>query len=260
MDERGLTRARNLALEQARSEIVAFLDDDCTVSPNWLQHVAAVYARHPDASLIFGAVEAAMHDPDAVLIPEYAPDRERILRGKAAFLNMGNVMGASMYVRRSAMSTIGPYDIHAGPGALFKAAEDHDYAYRALAAGSTVVIAPSILVTHHGAKDRSSGEARRLTRTNARAYGAMDMKFLRSGDWIALRLILAHVAMYASNIDLRGVVAPQRPTYVAQLLMYFRGLLAGLRTPVQRQLRLWGRPQEYESPLTLGSLGPDERR
>lgn len=46
--------ARNLGLEQARGEIVAFTDDDCTVDPGWLDAFAAAFGEQPEASGVQG--------------------------------------------------------------------------------------------------------------------------------------------------------------------------------------------------------------
>src|SRR5579871_940804 len=43
MPVKGLTRGRNVALRSAPGEILAFIDDDCTVEPNWLLDVAAAF-------------------------------------------------------------------------------------------------------------------------------------------------------------------------------------------------------------------------
>src|SRR3989442_13976388 len=39
---RGVTNGRNLGIHLSMNEIVAFTDDDCRVSPDWLQRIAAV--------------------------------------------------------------------------------------------------------------------------------------------------------------------------------------------------------------------------
>jgi glycosyltransferase involved in cell wall biosynthesis len=43
-ERQGLNHARNRAVEEARYEIVAYLDDDVDVDPNWLKHLSDAYA------------------------------------------------------------------------------------------------------------------------------------------------------------------------------------------------------------------------
>ena len=51
----GTAAARNLALDAARGEIVAYLDDDNLMDPGWLRAVAWAFARWPDTELLYGA-------------------------------------------------------------------------------------------------------------------------------------------------------------------------------------------------------------
>jgi glycosyltransferase involved in cell wall biosynthesis len=43
-EQQGLNHARNRAVEEARYEIVAYLDDDVDVDPKWLRHLSDAYA------------------------------------------------------------------------------------------------------------------------------------------------------------------------------------------------------------------------
>lgn len=51
----GAARARNLALDAARGELVAYLDDDNAMDPLWLHAVAWAFANHPGSSVLYGA-------------------------------------------------------------------------------------------------------------------------------------------------------------------------------------------------------------
>jgi GT2 family glycosyltransferase len=45
----GLCAGRNAGVDAARAPIVAFTDDDTVAPPDWLAHVLAAFAEHPDA-------------------------------------------------------------------------------------------------------------------------------------------------------------------------------------------------------------------
>jgi len=46
---RKMGAARNLGLHAAQGEIAAFTDDDCTVTPGWLEAMAQAFDAHPEA-------------------------------------------------------------------------------------------------------------------------------------------------------------------------------------------------------------------
>ena len=50
----GLTRSRNLGIRESTGEVVMFLDDDVIIEPRYLEAIARVYERHPDAAGVGG--------------------------------------------------------------------------------------------------------------------------------------------------------------------------------------------------------------
>jgi len=52
----GLSRARNIGIEAARADLVAFLDDDAKASADWLQHIIEAFSRHESAGVVGGPV------------------------------------------------------------------------------------------------------------------------------------------------------------------------------------------------------------
>ena len=62
LDEKGLSLARNTGVEQARGAWVAFVDDDETPAPDWLQAVCALARRLPeDCAACGGVVQPVLH-------------------------------------------------------------------------------------------------------------------------------------------------------------------------------------------------------
>ena len=53
----GLGWARNRAIVEARSDVIAFCDDDCVMEPDTLAALRTVLARNPDVDAVTGLVE-----------------------------------------------------------------------------------------------------------------------------------------------------------------------------------------------------------
>jgi glycosyltransferase involved in cell wall biosynthesis len=234
--ERGLSRARNVGIALSRGDVVAFLDDDCTVEPSWASDVAAVFARHPDAGLVFGSVADGISDPDQY-VPAYAVKRERTLRGRFAAVGAHGI-GAGMYLRRALARSVGNFDVRLGAGGEFQSSEDWDYTFRMLSAGHSVVETPAITVLHHGGRSYADGSAASMLRSNAFSHGVVHAKLLRCLDPIAPILIAGE--LWSSALLLRPWAALRgRPTNAGRLVSYWNGLIAGLRVPIDRAARVF---------------------
>lgn len=55
-EHRGLTRQRNYGIARARGEIVAFLDDDTSLEPDYFAELLACFTRHPEAVGVGGFI------------------------------------------------------------------------------------------------------------------------------------------------------------------------------------------------------------
>jgi hypothetical protein len=66
-DGAGDARARNVGLDNARGEAVAYLDDDNRMFPIWLAAVAWAFERHPSHDVLYGA---RVHETISDSLPE----------------------------------------------------------------------------------------------------------------------------------------------------------------------------------------------
>jgi glycosyltransferase involved in cell wall biosynthesis len=106
---RSLNAARNTGVREARAPLVAFVDDDVLVPPDWLSALISGVRAHPEAEAFGGPIRARFegHSPRACGREE-AP---------ITVLDLGTrdretdaVWGANLCVRRSAVERIGPFD------------------------------------------------------------------------------------------------------------------------------------------------------
>ena len=236
LEEKNASVARNLAIECSSGELLAFIDDDCTVQPDWLARVNEAFLQEPDASLIFGAVTASEHDPAAAFVPTQKVRRHRRLRGPLGALRVG-AMGASMSLRLRPGRQL-QFDPLLGPGARFRSSQDVDYAYRVLAAGEMIVETPNIVVVHHGAREYAGGNARLKVRDYLYGAGAAEAKLLRCGQLIMIVAIGRRLIKSVSAIRPYNALR-QKPTRLGGLLMYLRGLRDSLHMSVDRQAKVY---------------------
>lgn len=56
LEHRGAAAARNACLELATGQLIAYLDDDNTMHPQWLRSVAWAFEQRPEIDVLYGAV------------------------------------------------------------------------------------------------------------------------------------------------------------------------------------------------------------
>ena len=95
---RGASAARNVALERATGEVVAYLDDDNVMHPEWLRAVAWAFAvRRPETTVLYGAriveergVVDGEGDRELSAPLQLEPfDRDRLRRGN--YIDLGSI-------------------------------------------------------------------------------------------------------------------------------------------------------------------------
>ena len=156
----GLSSARNHGTSVARSELVAFTDDDVRVTPTWVRTIVDGFAANPDAAIVGGRVEADWPEPpppwlretgDAPLaLLDFGDDPFRITPARPVCL-----IGANIAVRRQLLERLGGFStalqrVRDGIGST----EDSDLQVRAIASGASAVYDPRIVVRAQVPRDR----------------------------------------------------------------------------------------------------------
>jgi GT2 family glycosyltransferase len=145
----GLARARNRALRELESDLVAFPDDDCVYPPDLLQRVAELFAADSALDGLSGRTADAAGRSD-----KGWSTHAQLLR-KDTVWNL--VASAGIFLSRLLVTRVGEFDerLGLGSGTPYTSSEETDYVIRALALGAKVAYEPSFVVEHElAASDR----------------------------------------------------------------------------------------------------------
>ncbi|MGH7771043.1 MAG: glycosyltransferase family 2 protein [Candidatus Binatia bacterium] len=143
----GKCRAQNRAIPQAKGSILAFLDDDLEVTPDWLQSIVGFFASHPH-DVMQGSI--LMHPQDR----ENAHLQKLLQRYRTVdFIDYGfppgtdikTLTGGNIAVKREVFDQVGMFDERLGPGG-FGISEDVEFAQRVLRAGKRIGYEPRAAV------------------------------------------------------------------------------------------------------------------
>ncbi|HEY7349036.1 MAG TPA: glycosyltransferase family A protein [Ktedonobacterales bacterium] len=231
----GLSVARNIALAHARGPIIAFTDDDCDVSPDWLALLVEYFRAYPDVGEICGEVRAISYDPAAGHIPAFVVRSQERISSPWAFRRARGI-GANMAFRQESLRAVGPFDELLGAGAPLYSYEDGDMTYRILKAGYSVLNAPDAYVVHSGFRSWDGG-GRALMYHAYLAAGALYMKYLRLGDLTILPTI-AHQWL-GDCISWKKLLMLRRGSGLANFLYCARGMRVSFQYQIDRRRRLY---------------------
>src|SRR5438552_4084823 len=137
----GLSHARNVGLEAATGEIVAYIDDDAYPDPHWLKYLAATFMR-TDHSAVGGPNIPPTGDgaiADCVANAPGGPVHVLISDREAE-----HIPGCNMAFRKSALQAIGGFDPQ-----FRVAGDDVDVCWRIHQQGWTIGFSPAAVVWHH---------------------------------------------------------------------------------------------------------------
>jgi glycosyltransferase involved in cell wall biosynthesis len=227
----GSSVAHNLGLAQACGEIIAFTDDDCTVPTNWVAAMAAVFESIPRVAVAFCNVSPGSYDSSKGFIPSYSCGKKKLIRSLWDKCGARGI-GAGMAVRKAAALALGGFDPLLGPGSPFHACLDGDLAVRALLGGWWVYETDTVAVIHNGF--RSWQEGRLFTERAWFGIGAAYAKPLKCGRWSILAVIGYEAVVIGLLHPLARLLSLRRPQGLRQIVYFSRGLMRGLRTPIDR--------------------------
>jgi glycosyltransferase involved in cell wall biosynthesis len=228
----GSYAARNLALAEARADVLVFVDADCVPGDGWLEHGLADLERL-GADILGGRVEPRL-GPDPKLVEMI--DLARCLDQELCVNDAGYAATANVFVRRRVFDSIGPFN-----GALVSGG-DVEFSLRATEAGFRLAYSDGAAV-FHPVRARALQLVKKGLRTG---FG--------SGQWehVAAGPLRAHRATWRSRASYRpdrGILHYGRAGRLGAAVTSGRGRTADLAHYALLQL-----------PRVVGSLAASARR
>ena len=173
---RGLSGARNTALDLVRSEVVVFLDDDACPEPGWLATMLAPYAE-ADVVAVGGAADPVWPRGDTGRPAQLPRELDWVVgcsyTGQPAVrADVRNLMGCSMSFRTAVLREVGGFDEGAGRvGTVPVGCEETDACIRVhqQVPGARIVLEPASRVRHRVSEDRTTWA---YLRSRCRAEGS----------------------------------------------------------------------------------------
>lgn len=160
---RGVSYARNAGWQAANSDIIAYIDDDCYPTEDFIDALFNCFSKDPRLGFVGGRI--LLHDSSdrRITIQE---SLERQSFPPNCFIRPGVIQGANLAFRRAALIKVGGFDLWFGAGAFFTG-EEAELLARISAAGWAGAYDPTPVVYHH----------------HGRKTAADEWQLMRSYDW-----------------------------------------------------------------------------
>jgi glycosyltransferase involved in cell wall biosynthesis len=142
----GLSHARNRALLESTSEIVAYLDDDAVPAVDWLEQLLAPFAD-PRVASASGPIAAAGAGRDPSPAPTRTVDNQDA-RWFEMVTSGGMTRGSNMALRKSLCSVWRGFDARLGRGAPLPIAEESHAVASLLVLGFRTAYVPAAVIYH----------------------------------------------------------------------------------------------------------------
>ena len=138
--EKGLSKSRNLALQNAKGKLCVITDDDVIYKDDFQEKILIAFNENTNAGIISFRVE----HPDGTLFKKYPKVRSI----NPDILQLLSIMSVEMVLNKTVMHDEVKFDERFGLGAQFTMGEEGVFIFDLIDKGVKVVMEPEVIVQH----------------------------------------------------------------------------------------------------------------
>ena len=188
----GLDRARNRAVSEARTDVIAFTDDDARPDPDWVESLRSRF----DDPLVMAAtgltVPSELETPAQIDHERFSTfgrgyrrrTLEAVRRSPGAAGNAG--AGVNFALRREALRLVGPFDEALDAGTATRSGGDTEMFHRILGRGYRIAYEPTAVVRHRHRREADALEEA-FFGYGVGVYAAFTASLLREREFSSVR-------------------------------------------------------------------------
>jgi glycosyltransferase involved in cell wall biosynthesis len=148
---KGLSRARNFGISKAKGQIIAFTDDDCLITKDWLENIYESFEKYPQVVCVAGNTlgfnQFSLKNKGKICPCIFEKSQKLITKPCFHAENIG--YGNNMSFKKGVFAKVGAFNPYLGIGSLGQSAEDAEMFLRLLANGYKILHNPKMVVYHN---------------------------------------------------------------------------------------------------------------
>jgi GT2 family glycosyltransferase len=227
----GKSKALNRGLDLSESNVLAFTDDDCIVSRDWISQIKLSFESNSIISCVTGDTRPFMDIPIWACPPIFS--KKLTIYSKPQY--HGNIgFGNNYAIRKSDLKSIGLFKTWLGPGSITTNCEDGEIIIRFLTQGYAILHNPKMVVYHNKNLNKTALKKQNLSYIcgEMACYGYYSF----SGYSFAQKIVKNNLTDSFSDIkrifgDIlkRKIIKPQEwEDSIKKLVVKTKGILIGL--------------------------------